>query len=145
MNAAERHLLSLLPTATLQNCRVAQSAEGGGRIVVASRAIAAGEELVRLPAHCALTAASFDALVAGAALPESLSFGGTADDVEMGKLVLVLLRASIERASAKRVGCSHRHIIPRIIVCDACYEVGMILTAYHYSLMIFIQYHRRCT
>ena len=45
----------------------------------------------------------------------------------------------------KRVGCSHRHIIPRIIVCDACYEVGMILTAYHYSLMIFIQYHRRCT
>ena len=101
MNAAERHLLSLLPTATLQNCRVAQSAEGGGRIVVASRAIAAGEELVRLPAHCALTAASFDALVAGAALPESLSFGGTADDVEMGKLVLVLLRASIERASEK--------------------------------------------
>ena len=72
---------------------------------MASRSIQAGEELVRLPAHCALTAASFDALVAGAAaLPESLSLGDTADDVEMGKLVLVLLRASIVRASAKGDG-----------------------------------------
>ena len=107
MKAAERHLLSLLPTTTLQNCRVAQSAEGGGRIVVASRSIPAGEELVRLPAHCALTAASFDALVAGAAaLPQSLSLGDTADDVEMGKLVLVLLRASIVRASADGVGAA---------------------------------------
>ena len=44
-----------------------------------------------------------------------------------------------------RVGCSHRLTIARIIVCNACHELRMILLVYHYSLMVYIQYHRRVT
>ena len=63
--------------------------------------------------------------------------------------VMVTYRNEVTRVlvgdPALRVGCSHRLTIARIIVCNACHELRMILLVYHYSLMVYIQYHRRVT